>query len=94
MQSKWRVDVVDNDYQASYIALSKKMQKHRLTLRLEEFSVDDNDQTFGDNNNEYGKSATGNYTYRFNKPWFLAPCKNSASSLSSANWKGMFIIER
>lgn len=72
MQSKWRVDVVDNDYQASYIALSKKMQKHRFTLRLEEFSVDDNDQTFGDNNNEYGKSATGNYTYRFNKPWFLS----------------------
>ena len=72
MQSTQRVDVVDNDYQASYVALSKKMQKHRLTLRLEEFSVDDKDQTWGDDNNEYGKSATGNYTYRFNKPWFLS----------------------
>jgi hypothetical protein len=72
MQSTSRVDVVNNDYTAAYLALSKKIKKHRLTVRLEEFSVTDNDQTLGDDNSEYGQSATANYTYRFNKPWLLS----------------------
>lgn len=72
MQSPMRMDVVNNDYASGYIAVSKRMNKHRATLRLEEFSVTDNDQTIGDNNNEYGKSATINYTYRYSKPWLLS----------------------
>ena len=72
MQSPMRMDVVNNDYASGYIAVSKRINKHRATLRLEEFSVTDNDQTIGDNNNEYGKSATINYTYRYSKPWLLS----------------------
>lgn len=72
MQSPMRMDVVNNDYASGYIAVSKRISKHRATLRLEEFSVTDNDQTIGDNNNEYGKSATINYAYRYSKPWLLS----------------------
>lgn len=72
MQSPLKMDVVNNDYASGYLALSKRIKKHRATIRLEEFSVTDNDQTVGDNNNEYGKSATINYTYRYSKPWLLS----------------------
>lgn len=72
MQSPARRDVVNNDYASGYVAVSKRIKKHRVTLRLEEFSITDNDQTVGDNNNEYGKSATANYTYRYSKPWLLS----------------------
>ena len=72
MQSPVRRDVVNNDYASGYVAVSKRIKKHRVTLRLEEFSITDNDQTVGDNNNEYGKSATANYTYRYSKPWLLS----------------------
>lgn len=72
MQSHLRTDVVNNDYSSGYVALSKRLNKHRATIRLEEFSVTDNDQTVGDNNNEYGKSATANYTYRYSKPLLLS----------------------
>lgn len=72
MQSPMRMDVVNNDYASGYLAVSKRIEKHRFTLRLEEFSVNDNDKTVGDNNNEYGKSATSNYTYRYSKPLLLS----------------------
>lgn len=72
MQSPAKMDVVNNNYASGYVALSKRINKHRATLRLEEFSVTDNDQTIGDNNNEYGKSATANYTYRYSKPLLLS----------------------
>ncbi|WP_241238800.1 hypothetical protein [Colwellia sp. Arc7-635] len=72
MQSPARVDVVNNDFKSGFVALSKRIKKHRMTIRLEEFSITDNDLTVGDNNNEYGKSATLNYTYRFSKPLFLS----------------------
>lgn len=72
MQSPNRVDVVNNDYQSAFVSVTKKRKKSRYTLRLEEFSVTDNDSTAGDNNNEYGKAATFNYTYRYSKPWFLS----------------------
>ena len=72
MQSPFRTDVVNNDYKSAFIALSKRIKKHRMTIRLEEFSVTDNDLTIGDNNEEYGKSATLNYTYRLSKPVFLS----------------------
>jgi hypothetical protein len=72
MQGPQRMDVVNNDYASGYVALSKRIKKHRITLRLEEFSITDNDKTVGDNNEEYGKSATVNYTYRYSKPWLLS----------------------
>ena len=72
MQSPDRVDMVNNDYTSAYITLSKRIGKHRMTSRFEEFSITDNDHTLGDNNNEYGKALTLNYTYRIAKPTFLA----------------------
>lgn len=72
MQNGDRQDVVNNSYQSAYIALSKKVNKHKFSLRLEEFSVTDNDDFAFDNNQEYGKSGTLNYTYRLSKPWFLS----------------------
>lgn len=72
MQNGDKQDVVNNDYQSAYIALSQRINKHKFTLRLEEFSVTDNDNFAFDNNKEYGKSGTLNYTYRLSKPWFLS----------------------
>lgn len=84
MQSPLRMDVVNNDYASGYLAVSKRIKKHRFTLRLEEFSVNDNDKTIGDNNNEYGKSATSNYTYRYSKPLLLSVEYNWINSQRSA----------
>lgn len=72
MQRPNRTDVVNNGYTNGFVSITKRMKKHRYTLRLEEFSVTDNDKTVGDNNEEYGRAATLNYTYRWSKPWFLS----------------------
>lgn len=67
MQSKYREDVVANDFYSSYLLISKSWQVHRLTARIESFSVSDKDTTVGDNNNESGESVTLSYQYRFNR---------------------------
>lgn len=72
MQSPDRIDMVNNDYHSAYAMLSKRKNKHSGSVRVEEFSVTDNDATAGDNNNEYGKALTLNYTYRLSKPWFMS----------------------
>lgn len=72
MQNHSKIDMVNNDYHSAFFKISKKWQKHRLTGRIEEFAILDNDNTWGDNNQEYGKAATFNYTYRFKKNWFLS----------------------
>jgi hypothetical protein len=97
MQSPARMDVVNNDYTSGYVALSKRINKHRVTLRLEEFSITDNDKTFGDDNNEYGKSATANYTYRYSKPWLLSLEYNWINSNRAARmytYQPINLIER
>ncbi|NQZ31203.1 MAG: hypothetical protein HRU06_07990 [Oceanospirillaceae bacterium] len=71
MQSPDKQDVVNNTYQSGFVMLSKRIDKHRYALRLEEFQVVDRDQTVGDDNNEYGKALTVNYSYRYAKPLFL-----------------------
>jgi len=77
MQAPWRQDVVNNDYRSAYLALSWSNKPHRLTARVEEFSVTDNDATVGDNNDEYGKAFTLAWRYQLQKNWFL---------LSEFNW--------
>jgi hypothetical protein len=72
MQGPDKHDVVANDYRSAYVALSKKWRQQRLTLRLEEFSVTDNDQTAHDSNQEYGKAATVNVSRRLSRHWFAA----------------------
>ncbi|MCV6588591.1 MAG: hypothetical protein OIF57_06135 [Marinobacterium sp.] len=71
MQAPWRQDVVDNDYRSAYLKLSWSQRPHRISGRIEEFSVTDLDSTVGDNNDEYGKAFTLSYRYRVQKNWFL-----------------------
>jgi len=73
-----RHDVVNNDYTSGFVSLTYKWQdflgnkKHKSTIRLEDFSVTDNDNTWGDNNNENGQAITLNHNYRLSKHWFLS----------------------
>jgi len=77
MQSHLKQDVVNNDYASGFVSLSYRWQdilankKHKTTLRIEDFSVKDNDNTWGDSNNEDGQALTLNHSYRLNKNWFL-----------------------
>jgi len=83
MQSHLREDVVNNDYANAFVSLTYRWQtlpwgeklankKHKSTIRLEDFSVTDNDNTWGDNNNENGQALTLNHSYRISKQWFLS----------------------
>lgn len=78
MQNHYQKDVVNNSYANGFVALTFKWgnfaltKKHKSTVRVEDFSVDDNDKTWGDNNNEDGKSITLNHSYRLSKQWFLS----------------------
>ncbi|GGP90336.1 hypothetical protein [Shewanella ulleungensis] len=63
--------VVDNDFHSGYIMLSKRFTQHRVSLRVEDFSVTDKDVTPDDNNNEDGQSLTVAYQYQLDKPWFI-----------------------
>lgn len=78
MQNTSREDVVNNSFQSGFIALSYRWlsvlgnKKHKSTVRFEQFSVDDHDNTVGDDNNEDGIALTLNHTYRVNKNWFAA----------------------
>lgn len=84
MQHPHRKDAVNNDYYSAYIAVTKRWQRHRLTGRIESFSVTDNDETIGDNNNENGQSATLSYQYRLSKGWFLNAEYNVVGSTRAA----------
>jgi len=78
MQDDFRQDVVNNDYASGFVSITYKWhdlignKKHQSTLRIEDFSVSDNDNTIGDNNNEDGQSLTLNHTYRLSRQWFLS----------------------
>lgn len=78
MQSPSKVDMVKNDFTSAFVSLTYKWQdvfdnkKHKSTLRFEDFSVTDNDNTWGDNNNENGQAITFNHSYRLTKHWFLS----------------------
>ena len=90
MQNTSRQDVVNNSYQSGFIALSYRWlsllgnKKHKSTVRVEEFSVDDHDNTVGDDNNEDGIALTLNHTYRVNKNWFVAAEANVIDSTRPA----------
>ena len=72
MQSPNRRNIVSNTYNNGYISITKRINLHRLTARIEKFNVKDKDNTLGDNNTENGKAFTLNYSYRISKPWFLS----------------------
>lgn len=71
MQSPLRMDVVNNDYRSAYLTLGWQKAKHRISGRVESFSVDDNDATVGDNNNERGRAFSLSYRYQLQPRWFL-----------------------
>lgn len=86
MQSPYQQDVVNNSFTNGFVALTFKWgdfalnNNHKSTIRLEDFSVKDRDQTWGDNNNENGQALTLNHSYRFNKKWFLSAEYNYINS--------------
>lgn len=77
MQSPEQIDMVNNDFMNLFAAINYRWsqfidgKKHRSTLRVEHFSITDNDNTIGDNNNENGQAVTLNHSYRLSKQWFL-----------------------
>jgi len=95
MQSKDRRDIVNNAYNSAFIALTLKWggkfigskdSKHKTTIRLEDFTVTDRDNTWGDDNNENGQAITLNHSYRLNKHWFLSAEMNYIDSKRPARY--------
>ncbi|ACA87217.1 hypothetical protein [Shewanella woodyi] len=84
MRAPSGINIVDNDYDSGFILLSRKWQKHRLSLRFEEFSVTDNDLTPDDDNSEHGNAATLSYGYQWHKGWFLQAEYNRIDSTRPA----------
>ena len=86
MQHPTRTDAVNNDYHSAYVALSKRVAKHRFTGRIESFGIEDNDTTYGDNNDEHGTALTLSYQYRLSKGWFLGSEFNVVDSYRLSRW--------
>lgn len=92
MQGKPGFDVVNNDYHNGFIALTYNWHEilgnknHKSTVRIEDFSVTDNDNTLGDNNNEDGQALTLNHAYRLSKHWFLSAEINIIDSKRPARY--------
>ena len=92
MQSQTGEDVVNNDYENGFVSFSYRWQdilgnkKHKSTLRLEDFSVNDNDDLWGDNNNEDGQAFTISHSYRYTKNWFLSAEVNYIDSKRPARY--------
>ncbi|MEM6987047.1 MAG: hypothetical protein AAF499_10955 [Pseudomonadota bacterium] len=59
--------VIDNDFESYYLLLSRRMGKHRLTMRYDRFRVDDVDVITADDNNEKGNAWTLSYRYPLSK---------------------------
>ena len=51
--------------------LIKRIKQHRLSLQIEEFSVQDGDNTVMDSNNERGNAATAAWSFRPERQWQL-----------------------
>ncbi|MCO7226464.1 hypothetical protein [Pleionea sp. CnH1-48] len=62
--------IVDNDYRNVFAALTRKFDRHRVTFRLEDFSVTDKDTLPMDGNGENGNGLTLSYAYQWHKRWF------------------------
>ncbi|NQZ81125.1 MAG: hypothetical protein HRT52_08940 [Colwellia sp.] len=71
MQSPYGDKVVDNDFYSTFIMLRKYWQQHHIALRIEAFSVDDNDSTEGDNNDEDGTAITLSYRFKLGASSFI-----------------------
>ena len=63
--------VVDNDFTNGFVMIKQRWLQHQIALKVEEFSMEDLDKTWGDNNQEYGKGITLSYRYRLTKHAFI-----------------------
>lgn len=71
MTSPTFIRVVDNDFDSQFLMLRRFWGKHHIALRIEDFNVDDRDETLGDNNNESGNALSFAYRYSLNRQNFL-----------------------
>jgi hypothetical protein len=55
--------MVDTEFDSKFFMLTKLRDRHRLTLRYDNFDVTENDQTVEDNNSEEGHVWTATYRY-------------------------------
>lgn len=97
MQSPYGNKVVDNDFQNGFIMLRKYWSSHHFAMRIEKFSVDDLDQTIGDNNNESGDAFTLSYRYQLNKHSFIQTEYNWLDSNRTSRyylWQPISLIEK
>ena len=75
MVTQPRITGVVNDFEAFFILLVKRFGKHQFTVRYDDFSVDDRDNTSFDHNNERGHAWTLAYFWdvrpnlRFGLEW-------------------------
>lgn len=65
------VDVVAINFSNTFLMLSKKWQKFRLSTRLEQFETNDLDGITGDNNDEDGHGLTLSLAYQFDEKLLL-----------------------
>ena len=56
---------VDDEFEASYLLLTRMFDGHRLTLRYDHFSVEDRDVLPADDNSESGHALTLAYVREF-----------------------------
>ncbi len=63
---------VDVEYESKFLLLTRKMDKHRFSLRYDNFDVSQNDQTPEDNNPENGMVWTASYRYAHSERVSLA----------------------
>ena len=63
---------VDVEYQAEYLLLTRKFDKHRVSARYDHFVVTQNDRLREDNNPENGHAWTLHYQYEFSDKATLA----------------------
>lgn len=61
---------VDNEFTSGFALLTRKVGRHRVSVRIEAFDVDDRDfLSVEDPNDEHGQRATVNYSVQVNKAW-------------------------
>ncbi|MCJ8319732.1 MAG: hypothetical protein MJK12_08860 [Colwellia sp.] len=97
MQSPYGNKVVDTDFKNGFMMLRKYWGDHHIAIRFEKFSVDDLDQTVGDNNNESGEAFTLSYRYRLNKHSFIQTEYNYLDSTRASRyylWQPISLVEQ
>lgn len=60
---------LDNDFDAAFMLLTRRVGRHRLSVRRDWFRVDDTDSSPTDPNDEKGRGWTLSYQYSLNDTW-------------------------